>query len=401
MVNRIEIGFRKNIRDALGEKVKRRIVENLQIHVERVSTIDVFTIEGDLTKTDLRKAATGPLSDPVIQKHAIDSALAEGFDWLIEVGFRPGVTDNVGKTATEAIELLIEKRKPLKVYTSRQYVIRGEDRPQRGAERIASGVLANDLIERCEIVEGKGWDPKKGMKPYVPKVAGEDDPRVDEIDLNVPDSTLMGSAAERDPRPFARGDEGHPGLHERPAGHRGPERNRPRGVDHRRGAGSASPRPGRSTASTRSSTPGSRYEDGERQDAPRSTPFSAPASSGSTQEIRERLGADDWCLSVFTDNAGVIRFNDDWNLVFKVETHNSPSALDPYGGALTGIVGVNRDPFGTRQWAPSSSSTRTSSALPTPSTTSRCRSGSCTRGGSTRGCARASSTAATRAASPR
>jgi phosphoribosylformylglycinamidine synthase len=58
------------------------------------------------------------------------------------------------------------------------------------------------------------------------------------------------------------------------------------------------------------------------------------------------MGAEDWCLSVFSDNAGIIRFNDDWNLVFKVETHNSPSALDPYGGALTGIVGVNRDPFG-------------------------------------------------------
>ena len=66
----------------------------------------------------------------------------------------------------------------------------------------------------------------------------------------------------------------------------------------------------------------------------------------STREIRERMGANDWCLSVFSDNAGIIRFNDDWNLVFKVETHNSPSALDPYGGALTGIVGVNRDPFG-------------------------------------------------------
>ena len=50
---------------------------------------------------------------------------------------------------------------------------------------------------------------------------------------------------------------------------------------------------------------------------------------------------------MFTDNAGVIRFTDDYHLVFKVETHNSPSALDPYGGALTGIVGVNRDPFGT------------------------------------------------------
>ena len=65
------------------------------------------------------------------------------------------------------------------------------------------------------------------------------------------------------------------------------------------------------------------------------------------KDVREKLGEKDYCLSVFKDNAGVIRFNDDWSLVFKVETHNSPSALDPYGGALTGIVGVNRDPFGT------------------------------------------------------
>ena len=54
-----------------------------------------------------------------------------------------------------------------------------------------------------------------------------------------------------------------------------------------------------------------------------------------------------WLVSVFTDNAGVIKFNDDYNLVMKVETHNTPSALDPYGGAITGIVGVNRDPMGT------------------------------------------------------
>ena len=52
-------------------------------------------------------------------------------------------------------------------------------------------------------------------------------------------------------------------------------------------------------------------------------------------------------LSVFEDNAGVVRFNDDWGICFKVETHNSPSALEPYGGALTGILGVNRDILGT------------------------------------------------------
>ena len=50
---------------------------------------------------------------------------------------------------------------------------------------------------------------------------------------------------------------------------------------------------------------------------------------------------------MFSDNAGIIRFNERYNIAYKVETHNSPSALDPYGGAITGIVGVNRDPFGT------------------------------------------------------
>jgi len=73
-----------------------------------VKTIDVYTIDGRLSLQDLKKAAAGPLSDPVIQHFAIDSGLADRFDWMIEVGFRPGVTDNVGKTAREAIALLLE-----------------------------------------------------------------------------------------------------------------------------------------------------------------------------------------------------------------------------------------------------------------------------------------------------
>ncbi len=52
-------------------------------------------------------------------------------------------------------------------------------------------------------------------------------------------------------------------------------------------------------------------------------------------------------LSVFEDNSGVVAWNDSHAVCFKVETHNSPSALEPYGGALTGILGVNRDVLGT------------------------------------------------------
>jgi phosphoribosylformylglycinamidine synthase II len=54
-----------------------------------------------------------------------------------------------------------------------------------------------------------------------------------------------------------------------------------------------------------------------------------------------------WAVSVFKDNAGVVDWDKDHYLAIKVETHNSPSALDPYGGALTGILGVNRDILGT------------------------------------------------------
>ena len=68
---------------------------------------------------------------------------------------------------------------------------------------------------------------------------------------------------------------------------------------------------------------------------------------GATQEIRRRLGAADWCVSVFEDNAGVVRFDENYNVCFKVETHNHPSAIEPYGGANTGIGGVIRDPLGT------------------------------------------------------
>jgi phosphoribosylformylglycinamidine synthase len=66
-----------------------------------------------------------------------------------------------------------------------------------------------------------------------------------------------------------------------------------------------------------------------------------------TQTIRQRLGAADWCVSVFADNAGVVTFDEANHLCFKVETHNHPSAIEPYGGANTGLGGVIRDLLGT------------------------------------------------------
>ncbi len=66
-----------------------------------------------------------------------------------------------------------------------------------------------------------------------------------------------------------------------------------------------------------------------------------------TRELRRRWGDDDWCVSVFVDNAGVVKFDDEHHVCFKVETHNHPSAIEPYGGANTGLGGVIRDILGT------------------------------------------------------
>jgi phosphoribosylformylglycinamidine synthase len=71
-----------------------------------------------------------------------------------------------------------------------------------------------------------------------------------------------------------------------------------------------------------------------------------------TQSLRKQWGASnqgdgDWCVSVFEDNAGIVQFDERFNIAFKVETHNHPSALEPYGGANTGVGGVIRDIMGT------------------------------------------------------
>ncbi len=53
-----------------------------------------------------------------------------------------------------------------------------------------------------------------------------------------------------------------------------------------------------------------------------------------------------WVRSAFVDNAGIIAFDEQFDLAFKVETHNHPSALEPFGGANTGVGGVVRDVLG-------------------------------------------------------
>ena len=347
MAHRIEVGFKEGIRDVLGEKTKKRIIDNFSLPVEKVSTIEVYTITGDLTEDELKEAAAGPLSDPIIQNFSINKPLADDFDCLIEVGFRPGVTDNVGKTAREAITLLLGENigtRKIAVYTSRQYLISGQI-SKADAEKIASGLLANDLIERHQVIAASDFDFNHGMPAHVPQVLGKDEPQVAQIDLTAFDADALTKISQEKLLSL--------NLEEMEAIQRYYQN--PAVIKARKKVGlneTTTDVELECLAQTWSEHCkhkifNSRIDYTDGRNKLKIDSLFKKYIKGSTAKIRKAKGKKDFCLSVFVDNAGVIKFNDEHNLVFKVETHNSPSALDPYGGALTGIVGVNRDPFGT------------------------------------------------------
>jgi phosphoribosylformylglycinamidine synthase II len=350
MAYRVEIGLKPSIRDARGEKIKRRIIDDLKIPVLAVRSMDIYTVDVSLSRDELEKVATGPFLDPVIQDYSIGKPFEADFDWAIEVGYKPGVTDNVGRTAREAVEILLQRKlKPGEgVYTSVLYFLKGP-LARNQAESIATNLLANTLIQRFEVKDRKSWDPETGMGVTVPKVTGRNQVRVEELNLQVSDEELMRISSRRvlalslkemkvlqqyaqDPACLAERKKVGLGEHLTDCEVEALAQTWSEHCKHKIFNAWID------------------YTD-DRGEVRRIDSLFDSYIKKSTDEIRKAMGEKDWCVSVFKDNAGVMKFNQDWNLVFKVETHNSPSALDPYGGALTGIVGVNRDPFGTGKGA--------------------------------------------------
>ncbi len=350
MPYRVEIGLKPRIRDARGEKIKGRIINDLKIRVDSVRTVDVYTVEAALGNGEIEKIASGPFLDPVIQDCSIGRPLEQNFDWAVEVGYKPGVTDNVGRTAREAVELLLQRKfKPDEaVYTSILYFLKGNlSRSQ--AESVATGLLANILIQRFEVRDRKSWDPNVGMSLAVPRMTGRNEVRVEEINLAESDEELMQISSRRVLALSLKEMKALQAYARDPA-RLGKRQRVELGKTLTDCEVEALAQTWSEHCKHKIFNGRIEYHDGKGAVRQIDSLFDTYIKR-STDEIRKSMGDSDWCVSVFQDNAGVIRFNEDWNLVFKVETHNSPSALDPYGGALTGIVGVNRDPFGTGKGA--------------------------------------------------
>ncbi|MEX1097350.1 MAG: AIR synthase-related protein, partial [Planctomycetales bacterium] len=313
----------------IDREANRVLAEAREFAADSVRTVrsaHSFLIEGPEAPDELERIARLMLVDPVVEEHTVRRLPAHDGEpsglRLLNVLFKPGVTDNV---AASALRALADLGHPVRaVSTCRKYWINA-DASVRDVNTLASRVLANEAIEHVlrgplaldSIALGSEYRFELVSVP----LRGMNDAELQELSKT---GQLYLSLVEMQTIQQHFADLGRD----------------PTDVELETIAQTWSEHCSHKTLAGRI-----HYRDDEREihfeNMLKETIFAA------TRTIRERLGEDDWCVSVFRDNAGIVKFTDDWNVCVKVETHNHPSALEPYGGANTGLGGVIRDPLGT------------------------------------------------------
>jgi phosphoribosylformylglycinamidine synthase len=294
--------------------------------ITQVAATKSFLIEGNVERRDVQSRIEPLLADGVVETASIRSLpvreAANGSSRLLNVLFKPGVTDNVGQTALQTIrDLGLDVSS---VATCRKYDVKGSLTDAQ-VKRFSAKVLANDAIEH--VVAGP-------LQLTSLAIGGE----YQFQKITVP---IRGMSADELQKLSREGQ-----LHFSPAECETVQKHfesldrDPTDIELETIAQTWSEHCSHKTLRGRIHY---RDENGERkfENLLKETVFAA------TQKLREQFGKDDWCVSVFRDNAGVVKFDDEFDVCMKVETHNHPSAIEPYGGANTGLGGVIRDPLGT------------------------------------------------------
>ena len=333
-VHRIEVHYTRDPR----LKTRTDRIRTLGFLIEELYLVDVYTIATearDFTREDLLQIASR-LMNPVVQECLVDEPTRMSFDYAIEVGFLPGVTDNVGTTARQTIEdfFSITFKEGESVYSSQLYFVCGK-LSEEDLSRLAS-TLANPLVNRVHRKTCQEYGIR-GMDVIVPAVNLHEQLAAETVSLDSNDQDLSRIGKEGIPDPVTGGRRGPLALD----------------VAQLHAIRDYFTNKGRNPTDVELESLAQTWSEHCKH-----TIFASAMDDdvpdglyktyiqGATNRIRREKGEQDICVSVFSDNSGAIVFDDQYIVTHKVETHNSPSALDPFGGALTGIVGVNRDTIG-------------------------------------------------------
>ncbi len=347
MLTNLEVRLSPHLEDGVGAKTAGGIRAALGLPVTGARTASIFTVEG-LDAHEMQIALErAVLHDPVLQQASLAPFdLPEGTTWIIEVGFRPGVTDNEARTARDTLALVLGRARDFSVYTAKRYFLTG-DLSREQAESIAVNFLANDLIQRHSVKSADDWRREPGFTPQAARVTGASSDLVTIVPVSVMDDKELMNFSRENTLALSLEE-----LRAVTAHYADPA------VREARKAVDLPPDPTDAEVEVLAQTWSEHckhkifssiinYVNEETGRQEQVDSLYKSCIQRPTQVIRDSLGEKDFCRSVFKDNAGVVAFTDTHDVCIKVETHNSPSALDPYGGALTGIVGVNRDPMGT------------------------------------------------------
>ena len=317
---RVEVAPRGDA-DPAGERFAGEARE-AGVRVDRVGSRRVYLLETDASEAAVREAALPLLADGVAEAAELQSAVPDAADGWIEVHYKPGVMDPAAASVEEA--LARRGLAGVAVRTGRVFVIGPP--PGRGEMDRLSALAANGVVERVH------------FRPHLQAAFERGDPRpfeVRRVALTALDDDGL-AAVSRDGHLFLN-------LAEMRAIR-----------DHYREIGR---KPTDAELETLAQTWSEHcvhktlkssvvVRDADGRELRRYGNLIRDTIFASTKELIDRRN-DGFCLSVFKDNAGVVAFDERDAVCFKVETHNRPSALEPYGGAATGIGGVIRDVLGT------------------------------------------------------
>lgn len=315
MITRIELATKPEFYDADGHATLADVLDLGIDSVEKVYSFQVTYLLGDIGKEDKILIAQNLLADAVTQDMAIDNNISfpESPDaWSVEITFNRGVTDLVAQTTLKGIsDLGIDGVQDAK--TARRYEFIG-NLSESEKKRITEKLLMNKVVEHVLRPGSPVFFPALETQfelVHVPILDADDDELIRisksrDLFLNLEEMRTIQSHFKNLDR-------------------------EPTDIELEMLAQTWSEHCSHKTLTGLIEFNGERIDNLLKQ-----TIF----------RITSELDLP-WCVSVFKDNAGIIEFDDEFNVCFKVETHNHPSAMEPYGGANTGIGGVIRDPLGT------------------------------------------------------
>ncbi|MBF0231159.1 MAG: phosphoribosylformylglycinamidine synthase subunit PurS, partial [Desulfamplus sp.] len=368
MISCIEIALKPELLDAEAKGLQKKALEYFNIDIQDGRTVNLVTIEAELSQAQLQAIKDEILTNPIIQVSSLittvenrrsdisythlapDAPLNIDFDWCIWIGFRPGVRDNAGSTAMEAIRDLLKRNfaEGEDVYTSKRYCLISKHLIRSDVEKIASELLANPIIQQWKIFSKDEWESNKNSILTIPKVVLNHEPSFQILNIES-DEALEKISNERNlalnPRdiPIIRSyflDENV-------------RKSRKNTLDDNNLSLAEGPTDveieyisqSRSDHCNHNTFRGIfKYHDSTTGETVVEDNLFKKYIQEPTLKLKDEKN---WVVSVLWDNAGVGHFDDKNNYVITGETHNSPSNMEAYGGAITGIVGVYRDPMGT------------------------------------------------------